>query len=50
VNLTKKETVLIIALLLGLIAGGVYRLWKKGWTPPEPVPSMQPSDSAAAPP
>jgi hypothetical protein len=40
-NLTRKETAVIIALLLGLITGGVYRLWKKGWTPPEPEPSMQ---------
>ena len=39
-NLTKKETAIIIALLLGLIAGGIFRLYKKGWTPAGEEPSM----------
>jgi uncharacterized membrane protein YagU involved in acid resistance len=52
--LTRKEAVILIALLTALIAGGIARLYKKGWAPPQPAvqdvsETTPPSEAEAVP-
>ena len=39
-NLTFREILILCFLLAAVVTGGIVRLCRKGWTPPQSAPSI----------